>query len=301
MRFASAILASLFALSAFCASDAPSIRLILGGDVMLARWVWRTAQQHNDPLWPFLKIADEFRAADLAFVNLESPFSETGPYFQERMVFRANPIMIEGLKHAGIDIVSTANNHSRDAVPRGIEFTLEHLAKNGIAAVGTTPAAPVLERKGVKFGFLAYTYDQRNGNYTDDDPRVAMIDLKTIGADVQSMRKRSDVVIVSMHAGWEYHTKPNWQQRQFARAAIDAGAAVVVGHHPHVVQPAERYKHGVIFYSLGNFVFDQQYKPGVREGAVGEVVFSGANIESFRLRDLQIRKTVPELSGPIVK
>lgn len=263
---------------------------------MLARWVWRIAEQHKDPKWPFLKIADEFRAADLAFVNLESPFAETGPYFEERMVFRANPLMIDGLKHAGIDVVSTSNNHSRDAGPQGISFTLEHLSKNGIAAAGTVLSGAVLERKGVKFGFLAYTYDQRNGNYLDDDARVAMLNPKTIASDVQAMRKHADVVIVSMHAGWEYWTKPNGHQTQFARAAIDAGAAVVVGHHPHVVQPAERYKDGVIFYSLGNLVFDQKYKPGVKEGAVGEVIFSGAKVESYRVRDIEIRNTVPAFS-----
>jgi len=277
------------------AADPPTVRVLFGGDVMLARWVWRTAEQHKDPKWPFLKIADEFRAADLAFVNLESPFAETGPYFEERMVFRAHPSMIEGLKHAGIDVVSTSNNHSRDAGPQGIAFTLEHLTKHGIAAVGTSPDGVVLERKGMKLSFLAYTYDQRNGNVLYDDPRVAMINMKTIAADVQTMRKRSDVVIVSMHAGWEYWTKPNWQQTQFARAAIDAGAAVVVGHHPHVVQPAERYKDGVIFYSLGNFVFDQRYKPGVKEGAVGEVIFKGSKVESYRVRDLEIRNTVPAI------
>ncbi|MBI3684755.1 MAG: CapA family protein [Acidobacteria bacterium] len=271
---------------------APLNRLLFGGDVMLARHVYRQAELHKDPAWPFRKIATEFRAADLAFVNLESPFSEKPPYFEERMVFRAHPLMIEGLKIAGIDVVSTANNHVRDAGPRGIEFTLDWLAMNGIAAAGTAwkpeelNRGPVLESKGVRFGFLAYTYDQRNGNHQKDDARVAMMSLDGMVQDVRALRTRADAVLVSMHAGVEYRPQPTRDQMRFARAAIDAGASVVIGHHPHVVQPVERYKDGVIFYSLGNLIFDQE-PAATKRGAVAEVVFSGASLTRFHLREVR--------------
>lgn len=292
----------LLALLAFPEADQRKpIRLVLGGDIMLARYVWLTAQQHKDPTWPFQKIATVFREADIAFANLESPFAQTGPYFEKRMVFRAHPSMIEGLLAAGIDVVSTANNHSRDARSHGIEFTLSHLAKHGIAATGTVPSPSqknegvVLERKGVRFGFLAYTFDQRNGNYLDDDQRVAMLHPQSAAVDVKNLKSRCDVVIVSMHAGWEYHTKPNAEQVRFARAMIDAGADIVAGHHPHVYQHPERYKHGVIFYSLGNLVFDQAERKGVRQGVIAEVDYLGPQLAGYLIRDITIQNTVPSL------
>ncbi|HUQ93112.1 MAG TPA: CapA family protein [Bryobacteraceae bacterium] len=265
---------------------APPIRLLFGGDVMLARHVYLEAKRHQDPAWPFRRIAAQFRAADIAFVNLESPFAETPPYFEDRMVFRAHPAVVEGLTSAGIDVVSTANNHARDAGARGIGFTIEHLRSNGIIPVGTTGEPAIVERKGVRFGFLAYTFDQRNGNHSTDDPRVSMLDLKTIARDVRDLRARADVAIVSMHAGYEYHTRPNRQQIRFARAAIDAGASLVVGHHPHVVQPLERYKDGVILYSLGNLVFDQRQEKGVLQQAIAEIVFSGPRMTEARLIEI---------------
>ncbi|MCC6363568.1 MAG: CapA family protein [Bryobacterales bacterium] len=269
--------------------DPPVNRLVFGGDVMLGRYVYLQARSRKDPTWPFREVAPILRHADIAFANLESPFAPNPPYFEDRMVFRAHPSMVEGLKFAGIDIVSTANNHVRDAGAPGIVFTLETLAKNGIAAVGTALRPQdvfkgvVLQSKGVRFGFLAYTYDQRNGNHPDDDARVAVVNQSTVARDVKDLRGRCDVVIVSMHAGYEYHVRPNPQQMSFARAAIDAGASIVVGHHPHVVQPVEEFKGGLILYSLGNLVFDQPLKKGVRQRAIAEVVFSGSRIAGYKL------------------
>ncbi|MBL8214897.1 MAG: CapA family protein [Bryobacterales bacterium] len=286
--------------SLLCAQPKPEItRVVLGGDVMLARHVRANAVRQKDAAFSFRKIADHFRTADLAFVNLESPFAATGPYFEERMVFRAHPSMTEGLLLAGIDVVSTANNHSRDAGPQGIAYTLEVLANSKIAATGTSDPPVILERRGVRFGFLAYTFDQRNGNHRDDDPRVAMTDPIRMAADVAALKKHADIVIVSMHAGWEYWTKPNAHQVKFARAAIDAGAAVVAGHHPHVAQPMERYRDGLIFYSLGNLVFDQAERPRVHQGLVADVLFEGKMLQRYEVRPVRIRNTVPELGTPL--
>jgi len=94
--------------------------------------------------------------------------------------------------------------------------------------------------------------------------------------DVKSTLGRADVVTVSMHAGWEYYRKPNPWQQKFARAAIDAGASIVVGHHPHVTQTVESYANGVIFYSLGNLVFDQVQSKETQRGAIADVRFIGS-------------------------
>jgi len=276
-------------------------RLALGGDVMLSRWVSRKAHQEKDPSWPFRQIAPFFECADIAFVNLESPFTPNKRPFDKGMVFGAPPDMLEGLRLAGIDVVSTANNHARDCGDKGVEFTLQLLKENGIAAAGTglsedlAHQGALIERNGIRFGFLAYTYDQRNGNYQNDDDRIAVMDVFRLREDLCALRQRADVAIVSMHAGNEYQTKPSAHQTAFARAAIDAGAALVVGHHPHVVQPVENYRGGVIFYSLGNLVFDQSEPPGTQRGLVVDVTFSGNRLVSYVVKPLIIRNTVPRL------
>ncbi len=270
---------------------------------MLSRYVGQLARERHDPAWPFRDLAPVLASADIAFANLESPFSDQGRIYESRMVFKAEPDMIAGLELAGIAVVSTANNHSRDCGRRGVEFTLDWLRKHGIAAVGTGETAEaahygtVLERNGVKFGFLAYTYDQSNGNYRDVDERVAVMDVTRMRKDVLDMKSRAAVAIVSMHAGIEYSPRPNAQQTEFAHAAIEAGASVVVGHHPHVVEPWARYRDGVIFYSLGNLVFDQMQRVETQHGVLGEVVFQGTAIERARVIPVDIVRTVPRLSA----
>ncbi len=270
---------------------------------MLSRFVGRLARARRDPSSPMKDLAPVLAAADIAFVNLEAPFSDRGRVVDEGMVFKAEPEMIEALQLAQVDVVSTANNHARDCGAYGVEFTLNWLERHGIAVAGTgktqevAHAGTVLTRNGLRFGFLAYTYDQSNGNHTDVDPRVATMDLGTMRRDVRDLLTRADVVIVSMHAGWEYWTRQNPQQVEFARAAIDAGARVVVGHHPHVVQPWERYRSGVIFYSLGNLVFDQYQRPETQRGELAQVVFSGIRVARAELMPVEIIATVPRLAS----
>jgi len=280
----------------------PETRILLGGDVMLSRFVGRLARARGDPAFPFRDLAPLLAAADLAFVNLEAPFSDRGEAREEGMVFKADPGMIAGLGLAGIDIVSTANNHARDCGGYGVEFTLDWLARHGIAAVGTgrseedAHAGAVLIRNGVRFGFLAYTFDQTNGIHTDLDPRVAGIHVATLRRDMAGLLERADVAIVSMHAGVEYAARPNRQQIEFARAAVDAGARVVVGHHPHVVQPWERIGQSVVFYSLGNLVFDQFQRVETQRGALAEIVFAGKSMVRAGLLPVDIVGTVPRLA-----
>jgi poly-gamma-glutamate capsule biosynthesis protein CapA/YwtB (metallophosphatase superfamily) len=276
-------------------------RLLFGGDVMLSRYVGRLARDHRDPAWPLRDLAPVLRKADLAFVNLESPFSDRGHVVESGMVFKTEPEMIAALTEAGIGIVSTANNHARDCGDHGVDYTLDWLSSHGIASVGTakTPelahAGTVLERHGLGFGFLAYTYDQSNGNHTDVDQRVVVMDTPRMRRDVQNLLSRADIAIVSMHAGAEYSPAPNAQQKEFAHAAIDAGARIVVGHHPHVTQPWEKYGSGVIFYSLGNLVFDQFQRAETQRGALAEVVFTGSVLARTELLPIEIVRTVPRL------
>jgi poly-gamma-glutamate capsule biosynthesis protein CapA/YwtB (metallophosphatase superfamily) len=276
-------------------------RLIFAGDVMFSRDVRREILGAGDASMPFRKIAPLMDAADITFVNLESPFSNEGPYKDGGLVFHAAPEMIEGLKLAGVNIASTANNHARDCGPHGVEYTLKWLRLHGIKPVGsaeTEKAAHegvVLAHNGVRFGFLGYTFDQKNGNWKDIDPRIALADPQVMARDVAAISKRCDVVIVSMHNGVEYQPKPSAAQITFAHAAIDAGAKLVIGHHPHVVQPSERYHKGLIFYSLGNFVFDQYQRDATQHGEVVQISFLGRDILNTHIMKVKITPSGPEL------
>jgi gamma-polyglutamate biosynthesis protein CapA len=280
----------------------PITRILLGGDVTLSRFVGSLARLREDPASPLRDVADLLSSADIAFVNLEAPFSDRGRTVEAGMVFKAEPEMIEALRVAGVDIVSTANNHARDCGGYGVEFTLDWLQKNGIETVGTGQTAElahqgtILERNQVGFGFLAYTYDQSNGNHKDEDDRVAVMDVDEMVEDVQNLQERCDVVIVSMHAGIEYLQLPNAQQRQFAHAAIESGASVVVGHHPHVTQTVEACGKGVIFYSLGNLAFDQFQRKETQRGWIADVRFIRNRLVGYAIIPVDIVRTVPKIA-----
>ncbi|HLH01590.1 MAG TPA: CapA family protein [Bryobacteraceae bacterium] len=276
-------------------------RLLFAGDVMLSRGVRRQILAARDPALPFRKIAPLLASADLAFVNLESPFSDHGPYHPDGLIFHAAPEMIAGLELAHIAVASTANNHARDCGPHGVEFTVKWLCEHQIQPVGSSESEErthrgiVLARHGIRFGFLGYTYDQQNGNWRDIDKRIAITDIAQMTRDVQDLRERSDVVIVSMHSGTEYMPKPNQAQIHFAHAAIDAGAKLVIGHHPHVIQPRENYRGGVIFYSLGNFIFDQFQREATQHGEIAEVDFLESQIFVANTWPVRITATGPQI------
>jgi poly-gamma-glutamate synthesis protein (capsule biosynthesis protein) len=276
-------------------------RLIFTGDVMFARAVRREILASGDPAMPFRKIAPLLKASDITFVNLESPFSDEGPYYPGGLVFHAAPNMVAGLSLAGVTIASTANNHARDCGQHGVDFTISWLRANGIEPLGSAESEAqvhnglIVVRHGVRFGFLGYTFDQSNGNWKDTDPRIAMADPVVVRSDVANLFKRVDVVIVSMHNGVEYQPHASAAQVAFAHAAIDAGANVVIGHHPHVIQPREFYHGGLIFYSLGNFVFDQYQRKETQHGEVVQVSFIDRSILDSHVMRVKITPTGPEL------
>lgn len=269
--------------------------LVLGGDVMLSRFVREQVglRGKGDPAWLLKNIAPVFRQADLSFVNLESPFT-AGPPSNNEMVFRANPDHISALTSAGIDVVSFANNHARNQGSQGIRTTLELLGKNAIAAAGAgltskNAYAPRYLKAGDQLvAVLAYAYNEVAPSKEKNTPTIAAMDVPRMQAEVRMAKKRGALVVVSMHAGTEYTGAATTRQKQFARAAVDAGADVVVGHHPHWVQPVEQYKQGMIAYSLGNLVFDQGWSAETQQGAVAQVQVADGRVTSLALRPVKI-------------
>jgi poly-gamma-glutamate synthesis protein (capsule biosynthesis protein) len=246
--------------------------LIAGGDVMLGRTIGEGIAREGNG-YPFAFVADLLRAANIAFVNLELPLTERGDPAQKNFVFRAPPSYAGSLAEAGIDVVSTANNHAVDYGVVGLQDTWAALASAGVAHSGsgenvTGARAPLaLEVNDLRIALLAYTNTPVEGtgwnlaNYqaTADAPGVAWLDPASVAQDVAAAKEEADVVIVSMHTGYEYTDPPTQLQIAAAHAAIDAGADLVLGHHPHVLQGIETYNGGLVIYSLGNFVFDFDY------------------------------------------
>ncbi|MFA6537653.1 MAG: CapA family protein [Patescibacteria group bacterium] len=252
-----------------------SVTLLAVGDVMLSRVVGEKMVAKKNYFYPFEKLAEVLNSTDLTFGNLESPIIAGLPVKTGSFSFRADEVVGESLSKAGFDIVSLANNHILNQGQKGIAKTVEVLEKNkidfcGLAGINLT--SKIIEKNGLKLVFLCYSYDGfavLQNNYG-----VNGLDIEKMKKDIEEIRTQVDFVVISMHAGTEYaHTSGEVQQK-FAHAGIDAGADLIIGHHPHVVQEMEKYKDKFIFYSLGNFIFDQMWSEDTRQGAAIKINFT---------------------------
>jgi poly-gamma-glutamate synthesis protein (capsule biosynthesis protein) len=234
---------------------------------------------------------DLIEGADLAIANFENPAPDRFRYHTRGTVFSADPALIRGLSDAGIDYVSLANNHSRDAGGTGLLQTIDNLRKAGLAVSGAgkdlaaarKPA--LLEAGDQTVAILAY--DAIAGYYhaTADKIGSAPLTASIVRADVKAARAvGADVVIVFPHWGTEYRDKPFAAQQKLARSIIDSGADMVIGNHAHWAAAMEVYKGKPIWYALGNFVFDQTWSEPTMEGITLELTFRGADMVQARMR-----------------
>jgi len=233
------------------------------GDIMLGGSVLTKIQEFG-PTFPFERFIGKTEPADIFFGNLECAlFGGDSPPRPDKILLHSTPAATSGLVKLGIKIVSLANNHAFDYGNASFKKAQSHLEANGISCVGggdnismaTRPV--VLERNGLRFAFLAYCAREASCREFADDsnPGVALLDPDTIQKNIETARERSDFVIVSLHFGLEFSDYPTPENVRVARKIIEHGATVVVGSHAHVMQGFEYYKHGLILYDLGSFVF----------------------------------------------
>ncbi|WP_188646997.1 CapA family protein [Marinithermofilum abyssi] len=225
----------------------------------------------------FRHIRPYLEQADLTLGNLETTLAPAPPYTGYPK-FRSPAAYADALKHAGFDLLSTANNHAMDGGISGVRHTWQELSRRGIHPVGTAPKrqqqTPVIvDKSGIRFSFSAYTYGT-NGIPVPGNKKylVNRIDFNHIQRDIrESKRKGADFIVVQFHFGKEYARTPSQEQKDIANKTLKAGADVVLGSHPHVLQPLQTINHNgktkLIAYSLGNFISDQQ-KPYTNDGAV---------------------------------
>lgn len=273
------------------------VSLAVVGDVMLSRTVAQSMSAHGDVNYPFLNVADFLRSADMTFGNLEHPITSGRAIESYDFVLRADPGVEQVLARAGFNIVSLANNHAMDFGASGLIDTLRYLDEANITYAGAGEDAEeaygpaYVERNGLTFAFLAYNDTDAvpaDSEATQDHAGTAFMRAARMAESVKRAKQRADFVIVSMHAGTEYAEAPNDLQVAFAHRAIDAGAELVIGHHPHVIQPIEKYRDKFILYSLGNFVFDQTL-PGTRDGLAAKISFGPTGVRRLVLLPVSIK------------
>ena len=255
--------------------DPSKIRtLLVTGDIIPARGVNYFATVKHDFLWPFRPTADYTKNADITYINLEAPLFAGCPVSPaESFTFCGDARFVNGLTYMGADVANLANNHLSNYGAEGITATDQLLQKNGILTSGLGPVA-VIDVRGIKFGFIGFNGVGR------------AIDQTALKEGIARARQLADIVVVQFHWGKEYERQPMPDPGvptpddpvNIGHEAIDWGADIVMGNHPHWYQGVEVYKGKLITYANGNFVFDQMWSEETREGVIGTYTFYGTQL-----------------------
>jgi poly-gamma-glutamate synthesis protein (capsule biosynthesis protein) len=252
--------ASLPANLALPSQNTPETTLAAVGDIRLDGPVGRLILRFGSEQ-PSAGIRDLLKA-DIVFGNLECPLTQRGEKQEKTWNFRAPPKNLSSLREAGFTILNLANNHTMDYGASGLLDTLEAVQKAGIISIGAgrnireAERFKVIPSEGLNIGFLGLTATLPKEAWAQgNSPGVAYSDFSRFPALIRSARESCDVLVVSFHGGTELAPEPNEIQKAFAHAAVDAGADLVLGHHPHVLQALEVHRGKPILYSLGNFLF----------------------------------------------
>lgn len=289
----------LFALSTAQAAETglfpQELRIAAVGDMMLDG----TARPEYEKFgydYAFDSTRELLKKSHIVFGNLEGPLTLGGQAEKnKKYIFRSPPFKVaKALQHARFDVVSLANNHSLDYGSEGLQQTIDTLAQFGIRHVGAgenlsaarAPAIVVVGNRIIAFLAYSLTFPQ-NFWATSKRPGTAFGHEAYIIKDIQSLKGVADSILVSFHWGQEGKTTLREYQSRLGRAAIDAGADAVIGHHPHILQGVEHYKNGVILYSLGNYTFGS-YSQRARHSVIAQLVFHGPRLSEVRLLPINV-------------
>lgn len=248
---------------------ARTFSITVGGDCVLGvDTSWKDSKGTFDEAvdtWgfghPFSGIAPVLMQDDMTLVNLEGPLTYSEDRQQKKYAFRGSPAYVNVLKMGGVEAVNIANNHILDYGQQGLEDTVAALEQAGLTVSGKGKLG-VFEKEGIRVGMAGYTYPFSAKGVDVSD-------------DVQALRGQGcHIVLISFHWGNEYRVDFTAEQRKLGRAAIDAGADAVIGHHPHVIQGIEQYKDRYILYSLGNLVSGGTKNPRDSDTFLAQLVFT---------------------------
>lgn len=264
-----------------------TVTFLAVGDIMLSRGVAMAIDRANDPLMPFRKMAATFKSTDFNFGNLESPVSGNDRINGHDLVFNVHTKDLVGLTEYNFKVLNLANNHAFDQHLAGSQFTQKVLGERGITYMGVGDnldqawQPKVFTIKNLRLGFIGASYASVNdGGVTRNDYVARIEDHDRLKKAIEQLKSQADFIIVTMHAGTEYTPTADPKraldraQIDFAHAAVDDGADIVIGAHPHWIQNLETYNGKYIFYSLGNFIFDM-HDPIANQGLVLKITLKG--------------------------
>ncbi|MDD3998688.1 MAG: CapA family protein [Candidatus Shapirobacteria bacterium] len=253
----------------------PTVTLGLVGDLGLGRHITSTARKKNDFSWSFQQISSWLLSNDFNLANLESPIIANCPEgLTGTFTFCGDDRFLPYLKSNKF-VLNLANNHILNYGADGLKQTHSFLSQNEIIYF---PQFSTKTINGISFGFLGYDFI----TYPKLDPVSLIADVKTYNSQV-------DWLIVSIHWGNEYLPKAETWRENLARELIDAGADIIHGHHPHVWQDYEIYKEKPIFYSFGNFIFDQSWSYETSHSQIAKLILSKTKFENLELFPIEIK------------
>ncbi|PCI19526.1 hypothetical protein COB64_03620 [Candidatus Wolfebacteria bacterium] len=270
------------------------LSLMFVGDIMLDRGVKKSVDKNFDgDISALFKHMVLLQSADILFGNLEGPVSDKGTDLGNKYSFRMDPQALPALKNAGFDILSFANNHVGDWGRTAFEDTLERLKENNLLFAGAgrnskeAEEPRIITKNGITVGYLAFSdlgpswiaaKGDTSGILLANNPHFEEI--------ISNAAAQVDALVVSFHWGNEYKPHSS-RQTKLSHQAIDAGAKLIIGHHPHIIQDTEEYKNGIIAYSLGNFIFDQHFSQATMEGLLLDITL----VKNPFTQEVSIQKT----------
>ncbi len=284
--------------------ESDKYHIIAVGDIMLGRGVYDELKSQGLSFsHPFMEVSDILNQGDILFGNLEHPITDCKDSLDGRYkyILRCEPDAVSGLRYAGFNLLSLANNHIMDFYESGLSDTMRILNENDIVYAGAGPnlaearKAAIIEINGIRTGLLAYTDMAETvyrGNppicFAADDTKAGVAPLipAFVEEDIKNIRDKVDLLILSLHWGVEDSFDVTAEQTQLAHQFCDAGADLILGHHPHRVQGFEIYNGKPIIYSLGNFLFDQP-SPESRETFILNITYENNTL--FRLKAIPVR------------
>lgn len=246
--------------------------------------------------YPFEFVSHILKDADLVLGNHETVLTEcTEPFFQKSFAIRTPLVTSCYVTQAGFDLVHLANNHIFDFGVQGALDTIQELDRLGVAhlGVGATPeaaaASVIVERKGIRVGFIGAGHGCASISKGDQSAYCCLYETDDFLDHVKKLKSKVDIVILSIHWDYEAIDLPHPSIQTLARSLIDGGVDLILGHHPHIPHGIERYKEGVIVYSLGNFQFRQTLRPELAYSFIFSIQLSHAGLGPYSIIPIMIQ------------
>jgi poly-gamma-glutamate synthesis protein (capsule biosynthesis protein) len=286
--------------------DNEPVTIVAFGDLMMGRYVRQLMNSHglDYPLEYFPELLQHMlqdgdntlvEEPDFIFANLEGPITDK-PYVNPgtAMVFNFKPDVVEPLKKYGINLVTLANNHAYDMGADGVAQTRVNLAENGIHHFGDSKGLRPETTWTTTLNETTITFFGLNDTLKD------RLDFQEVSDHIAGAEEEADFTIVAIHWGTEYKHTPTTKQVEQAHAMVDAGADMIIGHHPHVIQTDEVYHGAPIYYSLGNFIFDQYFQDDVQEG-LGLTITLKKSLDARHPNEIKVKETIFDIIKSQVK